>query len=274
MDLPLTDDIIIAVSKLVDDALTTTRAPSHSDLSFSIKQANLEHADPTNHGQNVGKAKRIRAVLYWAIENDHSKGNKLVTIIISQLKAIGGFRDTSPNYIGEEAILNAINCFDTHGFILSKTGEINAKNLENLKGKELTEALLSFAKRAKKNSSDAALLSGTSKDMIESTAKHIIQEKFGSHPSNSNFPTLLGQAYAALNMATPMTPKVTNEPAIKNFERAIFEMAISINTIRNKEGTGHGRINITNLSQEDSHSIIESVGIIIEFLINRLQQSN
>ena len=274
MELPISDIIIVAVSKLIDDAQVESREPTHYDLEVQIKKAGLTEADPKTQGQTVGKAKRVRATLNWAIENNAQAGSKLVSLILSQVRAVGGFRDTSPNYVGKEQILNAISAFDTENFSLSENGGIRPKVLDALKGKYLTEALQAYAQRAKKGSEDAALLSGTGKDLLEATAKHIIQTKFGNHPTNANFPTLLGQAYAALRMATPEDSKIANEPAIKDYERALFNMATSINRVRNKEGTGHGRLCITALSAKESHSVIESVGIIAEFLLNRLNESS
>ncbi|QRV24429.1 abortive infection family protein [Marinomonas foliarum] len=275
MELPISDSIIIAVSKLVDDAqVEPKREPTHSELEVQIKKAGLTQADPKSQGQSVGKAKRVRATLNWAIENDPSAGSKLISLVVSQVRAVGGFRDTSPNFVGKEQILNTISVFDAENFSLSENGDIRPKVLDTLKGKHLTEALQAYAQRAKRGSEDAALLSGTGKDLLEATAKHIIQTKFGAHPANANFPTLFGQAYAALNMATPETPKAANEPAIKDYERALFHMATGINRVRNKEETGHGKLCITALSTKESHSIIESVGVIAEFLLNRLNESS
>lgn len=274
MELPISDSIIMAVAKLVDDAQVESREPTHFDLEVQIKKAGLTEADPKFQGQSVGKAKRVRATLNWAFENNSSSGGQLIELLLSQIRAVGGFRDTSPNFVGEEQILNAIGAFNSENFSLSESGDIRPKVLDTLRGKHLTEALQAYAQRAKRGSEDAALLSGTGKDLLEATAKHIIQTKFGNHRVHDNFPTLFGQAYAALSMATPETPKATNEPAIKNYERALFEMAISINRVRNKEGTGHGKLCITALSAEESHSIIESVGIIAEFLLNRLNESS
>ncbi len=274
MELPISDLIIVAVSKLVDDAQVESREPTHSDLDVQIKKAALTKADPKFQGQSVGKAKRVRAILNWSLEKNPSAGGQLIGLLLSQVSAVGGFRDTSPNFVGKEQILNAISAFDSENFSLSETGDIRPKVLDTLRGKHLTESLQAYAQRAKRGSEDAALLSGTGKDLLEATAKHIIQTKFGTHPATANFPTLFGQAYVALNMATPETPVATNEPAIKNYERALFKMATSINMVRNKEGTGHGKLCITALSSEESHSIIESVGIVAEFLLNRLNESS
>ncbi len=273
MELPISDLIIIATSKLIDDAQVESREPTHYDLEVQIDKAGLTSADPKRQGQSVGKAKRLRATLNWAMESNPQAGSKLVSLVLSHVRAVGGFRETSPNFVGREQIQNAIGAFDAEGFSLSVNGDVRPKILGNLKGRHLTEALYAYAQRAKRGSEDAALLSGTGKDLVEATAKHIIQTKFGSHPPNANFRTLMGQAYAALQMATPETPKGPNEPAIKEYERAIFNMAVAINRVRNKEGTGHGRLCITALSNEEAQSIIESVGIVTEFLLSRLNSS-
>lgn len=275
MELPITDLIIVAISKLVDDAqVEPKREPTHYELEVQIKKAGLTQADPKSHGQSVGKAKRVRATLNWAIEHNPKAGGELISLLVSQVRAVGGFRETSPNFVGKEPILNAISAFDAENLCMSENGDIRPKVLDTLKGKHLTEALQAYAQRAKRGSEDAALLSGTGKDLLEATAKHVIQSKFGAHPANANLPTLFGQAYAALNMATPETPKAENEPAIKDYERALFHMATGINRVRNKEGTGHGKLCITALSTAESHSIIESVGIVAEFLLNRLSESS
>lgn len=271
MELPITDPIIIAIAKLVDDSQVESRQPTHNDLEVQFRRSGLISADPKSQGQTVGKAKRVTAVLNWAIENDQASGSKLIALLLSQVRAVGGFRESSPNYVGKEQILNAMDAFKSEHHILSENGEVSAVVLDTLSGKNLTEALRSYANRAKRGSEDAALLSGTGKDLLEATAKHVIHSKFGRHiPANTNFPTLLGQAYAALQMTTPQDQKQPNEAAIKDYERALFDLALSINRVRNREGAGHGRLCITSLSQKESHSIIQAVGLVSEFLLNRL----
>lgn len=271
MELPITDSIITTIAKLVDDAQVESRQPTHNDLEVQFKRAGLISADPKTQGLAVGKAKRVTAVLNWAIENDPKSGTRLISLLLSQIKAVGGFRESSPNFVGNEQIKNAMAAFKSEYYILSANGDVSAMILDTLSGKNLTEALFSYANRAKRGVEDAALLSGTGKDLLEATAKHVIHSKFGNQVSvNTNFPTLLGQAYTALQMATPQDFKKPNEPAIKDYERALFELALSINKVRNKEGTGHGRLCITSLSQNESHSIIQSVGLISEYMLNRL----
>ena len=107
--------IIVAVAQLVDDAQTDRRDPSHSDLEFHIKRSRPRHLDPHSQDQKVGKAKSIRSTLIWALENDPESGGELVASLIGLIRGHGGFRKSSANYVGKEAIENAIAVFDAEG---------------------------------------------------------------------------------------------------------------------------------------------------------------
>jgi hypothetical protein len=67
--------MIIAVARLVDDAQTETREPSHSDIEFQIRRARLTQGDPKAQGQLVGKAKRVRglSIGHWKTTNRREK---------------------------------------------------------------------------------------------------------------------------------------------------------------------------------------------------------
>ena len=84
MTAPLNDEILVAVSKLVDDAQSEGyREPSHSEIQTQIDRAGLSYCDPNQNGNTLGKAKRVRAVLGWAIEHDHTAGGKMVQALIA-----------------------------------------------------------------------------------------------------------------------------------------------------------------------------------------------
>ena len=203
---PINDAIIVAVAQLVDDAQTERRDPSHADLEFQIRRVGLADGDPKSQGQNVGKAKRVRSTLSWALEHNPTAGSSLVSNLLELIRGHGGFRNASPNYVGEHSIENAIGVFGSEGYELSLDGELRPKLLDNLSGKDLTEAIEAYVRRAK-GTQDAALVAGTGKDLLEAVAAHILQQRYGSvNISNTNFPNLLGQAFTALNLATPQMP--------------------------------------------------------------------
>lgn len=270
--IPLTDSIITAVAELINDAQKVKREPSHSDLDFLISKAGLSGEDPVNQGMTVGKAKRVREVLYWAYENKSSAGEILAYRILSTVKGKGGFRETSKNFVGREAIENLSQSLKSEGIILTSDGDIHLVNLDNLSAREMKEALKSYVRRAQKGNEDAALLAGTGKDLLEAVAAHVISEKTGGYSTQSNFPTLLGQAFTWLGLATSHGEPVPNEPVQKKFERALFELAISVNKVRNKEGTGHGRPFLASISDIEARAAVESMGLVAEFLLNKLEE--
>jgi hypothetical protein len=253
---------------MVDDAQSDTREPSHSDLEFQINRVRLTAGDPKAQGQSVGKAKRIRGTLSWALENNPSGGEALIESLLSLLRACGGFRPASPNYVGTEAVTNAIAAFRTEGFTLTNDGELQPQILENLSGAALSTALESYIRRAKRGAEDAALLAGTSKDLLEATAAHILVERNGTYPQGANFECLLGMAFVSIGLVTPQHPIQSGEPPQYKAERAMFSLACGVNAMRNKLGTGHGRPWLTNITDVEARAAIQFMGTIAEWLLH------
>ena len=266
---PLTDAIIVALSKLVDDAQADSyREPSHSEIKTQIDRAGLSPCDPNQHGQTLGKAKRVRAVLHWAIENDPVAGGRFVHGLLGHVRGCGGFRQESPNYVGRDAISSAVDAFNTEGLVLGADGILSPRVLDGLSGTELTEALAAYIRRAKRGVADAALLTGTSKDLLEATASHVLVVKCGGYSHGDNFPTLLGQAFVALDMSVPGDGK-DNTP-INRMDRGLFEAACAINTLRNKQGTGHGRPWLPTVKEHEARTAVETMGLLAERMLNVL----
>jgi hypothetical protein len=268
MPAPITDSIIIAVARLVDDAQSDTREPSHSDLEFQINRARLTAGDPKAQGQLVGKAKRIRGALSWALENNRSAGEALIENLLALLRGCGGFRIGSPNYVGAEAIANAVSAFKAEGFALAEDGTLRPLVLDNLKGAALTDALNAYVRRAKSGAEDAALLAGTGKDLLEATAAHILVERNGSYPSGANFEALMGMAFVSMGLATPQHPIAPGEPPQAKAERAMFSLACAVNAMRNKLGTGHGRPWLPKITDIEAQAAVQFMGTIAEWMLH------
>jgi hypothetical protein len=270
---PVNDAIIAAVARLVDDAQSGRREPSHSDIEFQINRAGLELADPTRQGQTVGKAKRVRAVLSWAIENAPDKAETFVAALVALIRGSGGFRSASSNYVGAEVVVDLREAFELEGFVLSDSGELLPRTLDGLSGAMMTQALESYVRRAQRGSEDAALVVGTGKDLLEATAAHIIVQKYGQYSQQSHFPTLLGQAFTSLNLATPQTPAQPGELPQRRVERVLYDVGCAINGLRNKMGTGHGRPFLPSLTDDEARSAAQLMGIVSGFLLHTLKRN-
>lgn len=268
---PLTDAIVVAISRLIDDSQSEKREPTHSDIEFRIDQANLTSADAGRlSSKPIGKSKRVRGTLSWALSNNPRAGESLVSGLISTVQGYGGFRPASINYCGSEAITNLTTVFAEQGWDLLSDGSLQPRVLDSLTGKALTTALQAYADRARRGSLDSPLLAGTAKDLLEATAAHVLVEKWGSYPSTSNFPTLLGQAFTALGLATPNDPVVKDEPIQKRMERAAYDLGCAVNALRNKEGTGHGRPWISSIKPTHARFSIETMGNIASLMLDAL----
>lgn len=270
--IPVTDTIAHALMQLVDDSNNngTYREPSHADIEFHVKQAGLGQHDPKQQGQLIGKAKRVRAVLYAAMDSDQAAASRFAAGLLAKVRACGGFRDASPNFVGREAIENAKAAFDAEGFVLGEDGSLSSKLLTYLRGVQLTDALAAYARRAQKGAEDAALVAGTGKDLLEATAAHALETLQGRYPAGSNFQGLLGMAFIALELAVPEIPEQPGEPPAKAMERGMFLSALGVNRLRNKQGTGHGRPWLPTLSDEEVKAAIEIVGTVSAYMLAKL----
>lgn len=269
---PLNDCILFALARLVDDAQVATREPSHSDIEFCIIKWKLTAGDPKSQGQSVGKAKRVRAVLSWAIENHFEDGRGFVERLTGMVRSCGGFRPDSPNYVGKDAINNLAEALASEGFALSSDGELHPQVLDTMSGIELTKALEAYVRRAQRGAEDAALLAGTSKDFVEATAAHVLREVWNISNPPHNFPTLLGQAFVAIGLKTIAEPPVSGEPPQHRLQRALFDAACAINTLRNKEGTGHGRPWLPSVTPVEARHAVQVMGTVAELLLMTLEQ--
>lgn len=267
---PLSYTLIHSLSKLVDDAQVQTREPSHSDIEFWMNKAGLSGCDPKKNGRTVGKMKRVREVLTWAFENDYNSGEIFAYQLISLVRGCGGFCETSSNFVGSAEIEALQLAFKEEGFLLDSDGILQPVILESLSGLPLTDALKAYVRRAKCGVMDAALVTGTGKDLLEATAAHILTEKWGYYPERANFPTLLGQAFSALGFATPASTSATSNSPQVRLQKSLYETACSINMLRNKQGTGHGRPWVPTVTDIEARLAVETMGCIAEWMLMSL----
>jgi hypothetical protein len=266
---PLSDAIITAVARLVEDH-DSPRDPTHSDITSQIKRAKIG-GDPT---EPKGKEKRVRAVLSWAYESDEAAGRRFIGYLLAEIRGCGGFRPESANYVGADAIENARAAFRTEGFELSPDGVLLPLGFDGLSGPEATEVLRAYARRAARGADDDPLVVGTSKDLLEATAAHVVTEKWGKYDERVDFPTLLGQAFTALGLMTTAHPTKPGEPRTCRVERSLYEAGCAINGLRNKEGTGHGRPWASTVTPSESRAAIRTMGTISAFLLDKLGENH
>ena len=83
------------------------------------------------------------------------------------------------------------------------------------------------------------------------------------------FPTLLGQAFQALNLATPENRVKKGEPTKRGVDRAVYALACRVGQLRNKQGTGHGRSWMPRITDAEAGIAMERMRAIAECLLAR-----
>lgn len=269
---PLTDPIAFALAQIVDDSQQERRDPSHSDIDFCVEKCELTEADPKSKGQTVGKAKRVRAILTWALSNSEDRGRAFTAKLIANIQSNGGFRNESPNYVGDENIKNLQARFAAEGFELNDDGDLRPQALDALSNVELTDALISYARRAQRGAEDAALVLGSGKDLLEAVAAHVLREMRGIENPPHNFPMIMGQAFNELGLKTSADKPAQGEPPQHRLQRALYDAACAVSTLRNKQGTGHGHPWISAISPEEARHATQVMGVVADLLLRTMEE--
>lgn len=269
----LTEPIVQSVARLVDDA-GASRYPSHSDIEHIFRRAGLQsfdpHRDPT--APKVGKHKRVREVLTAALDGGSEAGVKCVVLLIDNLRGNGGFRPESDNYCGADEIASCAAAFSTEPVDLTLDGQLRPRNLDGLTGRELSIAIRSYVDRARRGYEDSVLVTGTNKDLIEAVARHVVLERFNVDPAG-DFPTIVGQAFAAVNLTAvaPQQEQGGFAGARDAMSVALYRLALAVNRLRNKAGSGHGRPFIPDLTSREVRAATEATGLVAGRLLDELE---
>lgn len=247
--------------------------PSHDQLTLLFQRSGLDEADPARGSPGViGKMKRVREVLTYAAAFDRSAGEELVAALLASMRACGSFRSSSENCPGQVSVDALRDAFDREGLILTSDGTILRKNLENLSGAELTDALDMYARRALLGDDDAALLVGTVKDLVEAAARHVLVEASGTYPKHGSFPSTLYLAYERVGLTNPplnVIEEMDDDP-VAALQQALFLAACALNRYRNEEGTGHGRPHLSKASGEYARLASNVAGVVTQMLLAAL----
>jgi len=122
-------------------------------------------------------------------------------------------------------------------------------------------------RRARRGVLDAALVTGTGKDLVEAVAAHVLVQRFGNYSNNANFPTLLGQAFVAAGLCAMRKESPTPQ---EQMDLALYDLACAVNRLRNREGTGHGRPFVATVTLSQARTAVQSMGLVAARLLAAL----
>lgn len=264
---PLTSAIATAVAELVD----ADRPPSHDELTRLFGAVGLDGLDP---GTQTGKLKRARAVLGEAARANPAPGSALAEHIVQSVAAHGGFRADSPTFVGRQLVENLRSALRREGFRLDDDGSIVPALLDGLEGRELNKALRDYVERIRRGATDAALVTGSGKDLLEAVARQTVVERAGSYDERLGFPGTLYQAFEAKGLGAPSLnamrefKKLLDPDARVAFQQALYFLGTTVNELRHAEGTGHGRPFPASVTDQEARAAVDVIALIAALLLD------
>jgi hypothetical protein len=76
----------------------------------------------------------------------------------------------------------------------------------------------------------------------------------------------------ALELKTPQDPAVSGEPPQHRLQRALYDAACAVNTLRNKQGTGHGHPWLPTVGAGEARHATQVMGIVSDLLLRELKR--
>lgn len=262
----LNEEILSIIPRFFDGGV----GPSHDDLTRLFIRFGFNKADPLEPGFQIGKMKRLRTVLAYALEEGPGAGGGLVKAIIDQLRAHGAFRESSETFAGPDLIHALRSAFRREGFDLDSAGHLRPALLENLEGRELSEALRIYIRRAQGAALDPEHLIGASKNLEEATARHVLQSLGESYSHRDHFPTLLFRAFYQLDLEALPDNYLHGDP-YRAFQQAVFLLGCAVNKLRNAKGDGHGRPEPPVATAIEGRLSSRAAGLVAELLLDVLE---
>jgi len=253
------------------------KGSTHDELSMFFAQTKVAAGDPGTKmpdGSPIGKMKRVRRVLTYAMQHEPDAGSRLVLMIVDSVRASGGFHEGSDGFVGVELMDQARRGFAALGYEFDAEGHVRPATLENLHGVEMTEALWTYVRRARAGVTDSPLAVGTAKDLAEAAARHVLVETTGDYPVNMNFAGTLYQAYDRLGMSPPvpsMFDQLDGDGRVA-VRQALYLLVCAVNKLRNQEGAGHGRPQPSTLDKLDARLGVQAAGLAGELLLTILEE--
>lgn len=122
---------------------------------------------------------------------------------------------------------------------------------------------------------DLSLAIGTTKELLEATMKTILGRLGHKVPANIKFQELSNDCFSKLGLGYTSPPDSEDEKHLRAIVHSAKEMIITVNKLRNRVGTGHGRAAGDNLKiTATDASLVASTGMILCAWLLRRHDSN
>ena len=270
---PLSEEIAAALSKCFSGGA----GPSHRELAEVFHKAGVSDLDPAHESQDgASKEVRVRIVL-GRVSQDHRRiqaAGGLVRDLLARMRVFGSFDEDAETQADPKVLRALRDSLETEGWVLDSRGRLSPLVLTEIDNASLRPALDAQIARLRNAPEDAALLLGTAKELLESSARYVLDELSQPARKNASFDELMHLARERLGL---LPKQVDAEDAAGRAVRKAYDglgkVAEAVNELRNIEGTGHGRTLLPATSPATARALVEASAVLSQVMLSTLDRT-
>lgn len=273
---PASDEVAAALGSFVGGGT----GPTHRELTRAFKRAGYGSVRPYDGSSHDFRAKpskenRIRDTVEAAVRDPH-RCRELIESILVEFRSFGFF--TAADNPADEAERCAKartlqRAFARIDWELDDEGVLRPAGVGAVGSVEGRPAIEDQLERLRRASDDPALLLGTAKEMLESTAKYVLEVFSVPYRPRTSFDELWHHARDRL-VLLPEQVDISKPGGsqVRAMLGAAWTIARTTNEIRNFEGTGHGRTLPTGVTPEMALLVVREACSVAELSLATLDR--
>ena len=273
---PASDEVAAALGAFVSGG----DGPTHTDLTRAFSRAGYGKVRPhdslsRDFRDKPNKVTRVRDTVEAAVRDPH-RARDLIDSLLVEFRAFGCFAasDDLATETNRRADVRTLQrAFARIDWELDDDGVLRPAGVGAVGSVDGRPAIDDQLERLRRATDDPALLLGTAKEMLESTAKYVLEDFHIPYGPRMSFDELWHLARERLSLLPQQVD--TSRPGgtqVKAMLGASWTIARTANELRNLQGTGHGRILPTGVTPEMALLVVREACSTTELLLSTLDR--
>lgn len=272
---PVSDEVGAALGAFVAGGA----GPRHSALTRLFARTGYHAAAPYNPygaaAPQMNKEDRIRLTVS-AAAREPARSRELIEGLLAEYR-VCRFFDAGTDPVSDAArrrnVQVARQAFARIDWELTETGELRPAGVGAVSAVEGRPAIEEQLGRLRRATDDPPLLLGTAKEMLESTAKYVLEEFSVPYTAKTSFEELWYHARERLGLLPQaIDPNQSGSTQVREILQSSWSIARMTNEMRNVEGTGHGRTLPTAMSADLAMLVVREACSIAQMVLSTLDR--
>ncbi len=271
---PVSDEVGAALGAFVAGGA----GPRHAVLSRIFARAGYGNAAPydsQSHLQQMNKEDRVRETVAAAVR-EPTRSRELVEGLLGEFRVAGVFNRVNDEVEERRRRANVLTlgrAFSRIDWELTDDGQLRPAGVGQVSAVEGRPAIEDQLARLRRATDDPALLLGTAKEMLESTAKYVLDVFAVPYVAATDFEQLWFHARDRLGLH-PKDVDVSQPGGqqVREILQSSWSIARMANELRNIEGTGHGRTLPSGMTAEMALLVVREACSVAQMVLARLDR--